>query len=247
VVRSAVSVSEEVRELVVNARRVVVITGAGISAESGVPTFRGEDGLWRNYRAEELATPWAFQRNPKLVWEWYDWRRGIIGRAEPNPGHLTIVEMEKFYPEFTLITQNVDGLHRKAGSKNVIEIHGNLWRVRCVEEGNTFYLYDVPLKEIPPRCSCGALVRPDVVWFGESLDPRLIHKAHAALTSCDLLFVIGTSGVVQPVASFPSIAKQSGAKIVEINLTSTPLTPLADFTLAGKSGEVLPRLLEGLE
>ena len=242
----SIPIPKDLNRILRNAKRVVVITGAGISAESGVPTFRGEDGLWKNYRAEELATPWAFKKDPALVWQWYDWRRGIIGKAEPNPGHLTIVKMEKFYPEFTLITQNVDGLHRKAGSENVIEIHGNLWRVRCIEEGKTFYLYDVPLKEIPPRCSCGALVRPDVVWFGESLDPRLIQKAHAALTSCDLLFVIGTSGVVQPVASFPSLAKQSGAKIIEINIDTTPITALADITLRGKSGEILPTLFNNM-
>ena len=225
------------------ARRVVVITGAGISAESGVPTFRGKDGLWKNYRAEELATPWAFERDPELVWRWYDWRRGLIAKAKPNTGHLTIAKMETIYPEFTLITQNVDGLHRKAGSRNVIEIHGNLWRVRCTEEGKTFYLEDVPLQEIPPRCSCGALVRPDVVWFGESLDPHLIQKSHQALTACDLLFVIGTSGVVQPVAGFPAIAKQAGATLIEINLDTTPISALADVTLKGKSGVILPSLL----
>ena len=242
----SIPIPKELVRTLRNAKRVVAITGAGISAESGVPTFRGEDGLWKNYRAEELATPWAFQRNPELVWQWYDWRREIIAKAEPNPGHHVIVKMEQFYPEFALITQNVDGLHRRAGSKNVIEIHGNLWRVRCTEEEKTFYLYDVSLKKIPPRCSCGALVRPDVVWFGESLDPRLIRWAHAALTSCDLLFVIGTSGVVQPVASFPSIARQSGAKIIEINLDTTPISALANVTLKGKSGEILPILYENL-
>ncbi len=242
----SIPIPKDLKRTLSSAKCVVVITGAGISAESGVPTFRGEDGLWKNYRAEELATPWAFKKDPALVWQWYDWRRGIIGKAKPNPGHFTIAKMEKFYPEFTLITQNVDGLHRKAGSENVIEIHGNLWRVRCVEEGKTFYLNDVPLKEIPPRCSCGALVRPDVVWFGESLDPQLISKAHAALTSCDLLFVIGTSGVVQPVASFPSLAKQSGAQIIEINLDTTPISALADITLRGKSGEILPALFENM-
>ena len=148
------------------------------------------------------------------------------------------------YPEFTLITQNVDGLHRKAGSKNVIEIHGNLWRVRCTREGKTFYLEEIPLREIPPRCDCGALVRPDVVWFGESLDPHLIQRARLALTSCDLLLVIGASGVVQPVASFPGIAKQAGALVIEINLEPTPISSLADFSLRGKSGHLLPALLD---
>ncbi len=234
----------DVSQVLRNAKRVVAITGAGISAESGVPTFRGEDGLWKNYRAEELATPWAFEKDPELVWRWYDWRRGIIAKASPNPGHTAIVEMEKFFPHFTLITQNVDGLHRKAGSKNVIEIHGNLWRVRCIREGKTFYLNEVPLKEIPPRCTCGALVRPDVVWFGESLDPQLIQKARHALHSCELLLVVGTSGVVQPVAGFPAIAKQAGAFILEINLEPTPISAIADITLRGESGHILPNLLK---
>jgi len=230
------------RQEILNAKRVVAITGAGISAESGVPTFRGEDGLWRNYRAEELATPRAFERDPKLVWEWYDWRRGIIGKARPNAGHEALVRMENFYSQFTLITQNVDGLHRKAGSRNVIEIHGNLWRVRCTKEQETFYLEDVPLGEIPPRCSCGALVRPDVVWFGESLDPELMNKAYEALASCDLLLIVGTSGIVQPVAGFPAVAKRAGATLIEINPTRTPLSPLCDFILNGKSGDLLKEL-----
>ena len=238
----AILIPEEIRQCVLNAKRVIALTGAGISAESGVPTFRGEDGLWQNYRAEELATPHAFRKDPELVWKWYDWRRGIIGKAQPNPGHEALVKMEAFYPRFTLITQNVDGLHRKVGSRNVIEIHGNLWRVRCTEEQKTFYLEDVPLREIPPRCACGALVRPDVVWFGESLDPELMNKAHEALISCDLLLIIGTSGIVQPVAGFPAIAKQAGATLIELNTTRTPLSPLCDFTLNGKSSELLREL-----
>ena len=235
-------VSREVRQKIRSAKRVVVLTGAGISAESGVPTFRGKDGLWRNYRAEELATPHAFRKDPELVWRWYDWRRRIISGARPNPGHEALVGMESFYSRFTLITQNVDGLHRKAGSRNVIEIHGNLWRVRCTREQKTFYLEDVPLREIPPRCSCGALVRPDVVWFGEPLDPGLMNKARKALVSCDLLLIIGTSGIVQPVAGFPMIARQAGAMLVEINTTRTPLSSLCDVTLNGKSGDILQDL-----
>lgn len=243
---SSISIPDSLISKLREARRVTFITGAGISAESGVPTFRGKDGLWKNYRAEELATPWAFEKNPELVWKWYDWRRGIIAKAKPNPGHLTISRLEKFYPEFTLITQNVDGLHRKAGSENIIEIHGNLWRVRCTKEGKTFFLYDVPLQEIPPRCDCGALVRPDVVWFGESLDPILIRRANQALSSCDLLFVVGTSGVVHPVAGFPSIARQSGAFVIEINLDATPISSLANIAIKGKSGEVLPEIFKNI-
>ncbi len=240
----SLNILRDLKERIRNAKHVVAITGAGISAESGIPTFRGKDGLWKQYRAEELATPWAFEKNPELVWKWYDWRRGIIAKATPNAGHVTLARMEDFYPEFTQITQNVDGLHRKAGSQKVIEIHGNLWRVRCVREGKTFYLEDVPLREISPRCSCGAILRPDVVWFGESLDPELIRKAHEELAACNLLLVIGTSGIVQPVASFPAIARQSGAYIVEINLETTPLTSLADLSLKGKSGDILPALFD---
>src|SRR4030042_282172 len=152
------------------AKKIVLLTGAGISAESGVPTFRGEDGLWRRDRAEELATPTPFEANPQLVWEWYDWRRGIIGKAEPNPGHKAIAEMEQLFPHLSLITQNVAGLHRRAGHTRLSEIHGNLWQVRCVRDGQVREDTRCPLPKIPPRCGCGALLRPHVIWFGESLD-----------------------------------------------------------------------------
>jgi NAD-dependent deacetylase len=229
------------------AKRVVVITGAGISAESGVPTFRGTDGLWRRYRAEDLATPHAFQRDPRLVWEWYDWRRRLISGKPPNAGHVAIVAMEGLFEEFLLITQNVDGLHRKAGSRKLIEIHGNLWRVRCMAEGKVCANKDVPLKEIPPRCECGALLRPDVVWFGESLPEQDLADSHAALKECDLLMVVGTSAVVQPVASFPVIARNGGAFIVEINVEPTPISGWVDESILGKSGQILPQLLESTE
>ncbi len=239
---------EKAVEILSSAKNVVVITGAGVSAESGVPTFRGEDGLWKNFRAEDLATPWAFRKDPELVWRWYDWRRGIIGKASPNPGHVAIKEMEDIFPEFLLITQNVDGLHRRAGSRSIIEIHGNLWRVYCVDCGKKGELLDVPLKDIPPRCdSCGGLLRPDVVWFGESLDMELLDLSYRALSSCDAVLVCGTSGVVQPVASFPSYAKTSGAKVVEVNLERTPISDVADVSLYGKSAEILPRIVEGIE
>jgi len=229
------------------AKKIVVLTGAGMSAESGVPTFRGEDGLWRRYRAEELATPSAFQANPTLVWEWYDWRRGIIGEAEPNPGHLAIAEMEELFPHFSLITQNVDGLHRRAGNTRLIEIHGNLWQVRCVREGRVHEDYRCPLPEIPPRCACGALLRPHVVWFGESLDERDLTRAYRLIEECDLLLVVGTSAVVQPVASFPIMAKHGGALVIEVNRDPTPLSSLADESIQGKAGEILPALLEKIK
>jgi len=221
--------------------QVAVLTGAGISAESGIPTFRGEDGLWKQYRAEDLATPSAFNRDPKLVWEWYNWRRGIIGPVEPNPGHKVLARWEKVFPDFHLITQNIDGLHVKAGTKKIIELHGNIWRVRCVEEGTTSDNRDFPLKEIPPHCpACGALLRPDVVWFSESLDPEILHRAYILSSNCQIMFVIGTSAVVQPAASLPLLAAEAGAKIVEINPDPTPLTPYADFSFRGKAGEILP-------
>jgi len=229
------------------AKRVVVITGAGISAESGIPTFRGADGLWRQYRAEDLATPHAFHRDPQLVWEWYDWRRRLISGKAPNAGHVAIVGMEGLFEEFLLITQNVDGLHRRAGSRKLIEIHGNLWRVRCMAEGKVFPNNEVPLQEIPPRCECGALLRPDVVWFGESLSERDLADSYTALKECDCLVVIGTSAVVQPVASFPTIARNGGAFILEINVEPTPISGWVDESVLGKSGQIVPQLLESVK
>lgn len=238
--------SHKVMESFKRAKKVVVITGAGISAESGVPTFRGANGLWRRYRAEDLATPHAFQRNPQLVWEWYDWRRRLISDKEPNPGHAAIAAMEALFEEFLLITQNVDGLHRKAGSRKIIEIHGGLWRVRCMVEGRVFPNNEVPLREIPPRCECGALLRPDVVWFGESLPEKDLADSYTALRECDCLMVVGTSAVVQPVASFPAVARNGGAFILEINVQPTPISGWVDESILGKSGQVLPQLVKSM-
>jgi NAD-dependent deacetylase len=240
---------------------VVAITGAGISAESGVPTVRGAGGLWRSYRAEDLATPGAFARNPALVWEWYWWRRGAIAHARPNPGHLALASFERRRGEFLLLTQNVDGLHVEAGSRRMIELHGNIWRARCTREPNRFFdqRHD-PLPAAPgdegrtfedpghppdlriPRCSCGALLRPDVVWFGEALDPRALERAVLAVRSCDVLLVVGTSTVVYPVAALPAIARRGGATVVEVNVDETPLSAEADIVLRGPSGVVLPEL-----
>jgi NAD-dependent deacetylase len=237
-----------VSEVLEKANRVVVLTGAGISAESGIPTFRGKDGLWKNYRAEELATPSAFDRDPELVWEWYNWRRGLIAPKEPNPGHKVLARWETIFPEFALITQNIDGLHDKAGSKNILELHGNIWKMRCTEEGTVIENLDSPLKEIPPSCpSCGALLRPHVVWFGESLSSSLLQRAFLLSSQCEVMFVIGTSAVVQPAASLPLSAAEAGAKIVEINLNPTPLTPYVDISFTGKSGEILPLIDKNLK
>jgi NAD-dependent deacetylase len=222
----------------------VVLTGAGVSAESGVPTFRGPDGLWRRHRAEDLATPEAFARDPRLVWEWYDWRRRLIAGVQPNAAHEAIAALEARTPAFLLITQNVDGLHRLAGTRRIVELHGNLWRVRCIAEGTVAENRDIPLPSLPPRCRCGALLRPNVVWFGEALPTEAMRQAYAAAESCDVMLVIGTSALVQPAASLPMIAKAHGAYVVEVNLEPTPLTPLADESHRGAAGDVLPRLLD---
>lgn len=238
---------QSLTELIQHKNRIAVLTGAGISAESGIPTFRGKDGLWRKHRAEELATPQAFSQDPKLVWEFYNWRRGLIAPVEPNPGHNVLARWEKIFPDFALITQNIDGLHWKAGSKNIVELHGNIWMLRCTEEGTITENHDSPLKEIPLHCpSCGALLRPHVVWFGESLDPLILQRAFALSSQCEVMFVIGTSAIVQPAASLPFSASESGATIVEININPTPLTPYTDFSFMGKSGEILPLIDKNL-
>lgn len=233
----------EVAEILLSGPRVAALTGSGISAESGIPTFRGKEGLWKQFRAEELATPEAFARDPRIVWKWYDWRRGIIGSCEPNPGHFVLARWEKRFPGFVLITQNVDGFHRKAGSAKVLELHGNIWEMRCTAEGTVTENHDSPLRKIPPRCpDCGAPLRPNVVWFGEPLPPETLQEAYAASASCDLMFVIGTSAFVQPAGSLPLLASERGARIVEINPDVTPLTEAADFSFREKAGEILPKI-----
>ena len=234
---------DAVRERLASARSIVVLTGAGISAESGVPTFRGAGGLWRDYRAEDLATPEAFARDPNLVWEWYDWRRQLIAPAKPNLGHYALVTLEKRAPELTLITQNVDGLHPAAGSRNLLEIHGNIWRTRCLSCGEVRENRDTPIARIPPRCSCDGPLRPDVVWFGETLPADLLRQSIRAVEACDLMLVVGTSGVVQPAASMADTVLARGMPVVEINLDPTPLSDRATAALHGKAGEILPKLI----
>ncbi len=234
---------EEIISEIKKSKNVVALTGSGVSAESGIPTFRGKNGLWKNFRAEELATPHAFSQNPKLVWEWYDWRRGIIAPVKPNPAHKVLALWEKEFPEFYLITQNIDGLHQKAGSKRIIELHGNIWQVKCTQEGTVSFNFEVPLKEIPPICpNCQSLLRPNVVWFGESLDQSKLNQAIRLSTECDIMFVIGTSAVVQPAASLPYFALREGAVVIEINIEPTPLTSQVNYFLQGKAGEILPEL-----
>ncbi len=237
---------EAARALLAEARAVVALTGAGCSAESGVPTFRGPGGLWRNFRPEDLATPEAFENDPLLVWEWYDWRRGLIAAAKPNPGHDALVALKRRAPDLTLITQNVDGLHALAGSRKLLEIHGSLWRTRYLSCGETRENRDTRARPLPPRCACGGLLRPDVVWFGETLPPDLVHRSHRAVEACDLMLVIGTSSLVQPAASFADAALARGVPVVEINLDPTPLSDRATHVLQGRSGELLPRLISGV-
>ncbi|HTS51382.1 MAG TPA: NAD-dependent deacylase [Bryobacteraceae bacterium] len=231
------------REWLKQARSVAVLTGAGVSAESGVPTFRGADGLWKRHRAESLATPEAFAQDPKLVWEWYDWRRGVLAGVKPNAGHYALAELEKRTPQFTLITQNVDGLHELAGSRNVLRVHGSIWMSRCLECGREQEDRRSPLPEIPPRCACGGMLRPGVVWFGETLPTAVWSAAERAARSCDLLLVIGTSAVVYPAAGLAHVAKSSGARVVEINVAETPLSREIDEFLLGPAGELLPQLI----
>lgn len=232
-----------VRAWIIESRRMAVLTGAGISAESGVPTFRGSGGLWRSFRAEDLATPEAFRRDPRLVWEWYDWRRGMVAQTRPNPGHLALAEMEKITPDFTLITQNVDGLHDLAGSGRPLKLHGDIWETRCTACDSHGVNREVPLSRIPPVCECGALLRPSIVWFGEALPSDVLERAWSASEQADLFLVVGTSALVQPAASLPLVAHRAGARVVEINLEPTAISTQVDISLMGRSGELLPQLI----
>src|SRR5215211_6937534 len=232
-------------QLLQTSSRVAVLTGAGVSQESGLRTFRdAQTGLWAQYKPTDLASPEAFQRDPKLVWDWYAWRREAIKALRPNRGHDALVEIEKRIPHFTLITQNVDGLHRMAGSQNVLELHGNIQRVRCADCYTFTETWGDDTESMPTCQECGGLLRPDVVWFGEALPRGQLEAAVTAARSCDIFFSIGTSGVVQPAASLAFAARDRGAVVVEINSEPTPLTPKADYVLQGKSGEILPRLVE---
>jgi NAD-dependent deacetylase len=234
---------EQARQWIADANAVAILTGAGISAESGVPTFRGDGGLWREYRAEDLATPAAFARDPKLVWEWYDWRRGIIAQAAPNAAHRALVQLEIRKPQFTLITQNVDGLHDLAGNGKILKLHGDIWRLRCTGCGANFPNRRVPLPKVPPHCACGAMARPGVVWFGEPLPEGIMQEAEHAAGGAEVFLVIGTSAVVYPAASLIPFAKQAGAKVIEINPEPTAATSIVDCALQGPAGEILPQLL----
>jgi NAD-dependent deacetylase len=239
-----VSISDRLKSLLSKKTKVVALTGAGISAESGVPTFRGEDGLWKKFRPEELATFDAFMANPQLVWEWYEYRRKIIEEIKPNPGHLALVDFQNHFEKFDLITQNVDGLHHQAGSKKVIELHGNIMRNKCIRCGRKYDSLERTTEGIPPKCPCGGNIRPDVVWFGEMLPQDAINNAFRVSSECDIFFSVGTSAVVHPAASLPLIAKRNGAYVVEVNIESTEISHLVNESLFGKAGEILPALVK---
>jgi NAD-dependent deacetylase len=243
----SVEIPAELVERLGAAERVVALTGAGVSAESGVPTFRdAQTGLWAKYRAEELATPEAFRKQPKLVWDWYEWRRTLVARAEPNAGHHALGELEQLVPEFSLITQNVDGLHQRAGSQRVIELHGSIFDTLCFDEGTKILTWNDD-GSVPPRCPrCAGLLRPGVVWFGELLPEAALASATRAAAESQVLLSIGTSSLVHPAARLPSDAQAAGSLIVEINPAETPLSQRADYVLRGPAGEVLPQLLRHL-
>jgi len=229
-----------------DARFVAALTGAGISTESGLGTFRdAQTGLWARFDPRELATPAAFARNPKLVWDWYAWRRERVAAAEPNAAHRALAELERRTPEFLLVTQNVDGLHQRAGSRNVVELHGNIARVKCSREGTVVKAWPEREGEVPRCPSCGALLRPDVVWFEEMLPQSALAAAEDAARRCDLLLVVGTSAEVYPAALLPLLARERGGLLIEVNPNPTPLSARANFVLRGAAGVVLPRLVAG--
>jgi len=230
------------------ARAIVAFTGAGVSAESGVPTFRGTDGIWSRLKPEELASMNAFMKSPSLVWEWYAHRKKIMSGIVPNPGHHALVRMESLAPSFAVITQNIDNLHRRAGSRTVYELHGNIERNYCMKCGTPYGSdFEAAASGIPLCPACGGLVRPDVVWFGEMLPEDEWNASVRAAEGADLFMSVGTSAIVYPAASLPLIAKRSGAHLLEINPEPTPLTPQADEFLQGPSGVLLPLLADAME
>ena len=244
---SPITIPTDLISILRAASKLVALTGAGVSQESGLRTFRdAQTGLWAQYKPEELASPEAFRRDPKLIWDWYAWRREAVKAVRPNTGHYALAEIEKRTPQFTLITQNVDGLHRMAGNQNVLELHGNIQRVRCAECYTFTEAWDDDIESVPHCKECGGLLRPDVVWFGEALPRDQLEAAVEAARNCDVFFSIGTSGVVQPAASLASAAHNRGAIIVEINAEPTPLTSKANYTLQGRSGEILPELVKAV-
>lgn len=230
------------------ARHVCVLTGAGISADSGIPTFRdAQEGLWAQYSPLDLATPEGFERDPELVWRWYEWRRGLVRAAQPNPGHVALAQLAGLVPRLTLVTQNVDGLHQRAGSRSVIEYHGNILRDRCTVEQALAERSEESRAAPLPRCAaCGGLLRPDVVWFGETIPQQARLQADEAASDCDAFLSIGTSSLVYPAAGLAETALRRGVPVIEVNPNPTDLAPHADFVLQGRGSDILPGLLRAL-
>lgn len=245
---------QQAADLIKNAERIAVLTGAGVSKESGVPTFRDAmEGLWAKYDPQQLATPQAFKSDPKLVWDWYTWRRGLASKAKSNPGHIALAELEKHNPTTTIITQNVDDLHEQAGSSDVVHLHGNIAQNKCFDDcqGDPTIIdvesFTWDRENGPPACPhCGAWVRPNVVWFGEMLPTDNLERAKQLSTACDVMIVVGTSGLVTPAATMPTYAKHGGAKVIEVNPDYSMITRIADVKLEGPSGEMLPPVIEAL-
>jgi NAD-dependent deacetylase len=238
------NISDTLRSLLRTAESICVLTGAGISAESGIETFRGSNGLWSKLKPEELASFDAFMRNPELVWEWYNYRKKIILDVKPNPAHSALARLEELANDFTLVTQNIDNLHRRAGSKNILELHGNIERSYCIGCGKYFSQVEITSEKKVPRCpSCNGIIRPDVVWFGEMLPEGVFETAVEAANRCELFFCIGTSAVVYPAASLPLTARNNGSYVVEINMEKTEISHNVQETLLGKAGEILPDLI----
>jgi NAD-dependent deacetylase len=240
---------DEVRERVREARRVVAFSGAGVSRESGLDTFRGAGGLWERMRPEEMATPQAFRADPAKVWQWYVWRWKTGSGAQPNPAHLALVRLERIFPSFTLVTQNVDGLHTRAGSRNLLELHGTVLRAHCSRCGRSRDMGEAIAEspEEPPVCSCGGMFRPSVVWFGEALPEGVLFRASEEASSCDLFLSVGTSSTVYPAAGLIDLAHQAGACLIEVNPEPTPFSGLMDLRLAAPAGEAVPALVDAME
>ncbi len=241
-----IEISDRTINKILAAKSIVFFTGAGISAESGIPVFRGKDGIWNKLRPEELANFNAFLKNPDLVWEWYNHRKQIIKESKPNPAHLAISEIQNYVPGVTVVTQNIDNLHRRAGSKIIYELHGNIERNYCIK-CRTFYNDEIKFDGKTPTCNCGGLIRPDVVWFGEYLPEDQFSASEKAARNCDVFFIVGTSAVVYPAASLIYSAKENGAYIIEMNIEQTKASHLADESYFGKAGEILPLFVERIK
>lgn len=240
---------DRIRERVQAADRVVVFSGAGVSRESGLDTFRGAGGLWETMRPEELATPQAFQADPAKVWRWYAWRYGKASEAAPNPAHYAVARMETMFPSLTCVTQNVDGLHQRAGSRSLLELHGTITRAFCDRCGEACGMGEALAESAaePPVCACGGRFRPAVVWFGESLPEEVLVRAYEEATFCDLFISVGTSGTVYPAAGLIELAHQAGACLIEVNPEPTPFSGFMDLRLAAPAGEALPALVDAME